>query len=240
MIAHSIILAMVLWLFNTANSMTSLNSFLMASILMIVASSRLAVRRPAIVHLVVVSMLVVSFCVVFMGVSPDVLKTMGRNPTLTDRTEVWGVLLTLVTNPILGTGFESYWLGPRLEKMWSLYWWHPNEAHNGYIEIYLNLGWLGVALLAMIIVTGYRTAFAAWRRNDPAGSLLLAYFFVGLVFNFTEAAFFRMLAPAWLFFLFAIVSVPAVAYRTVRTTSQSLTSPISHGQRLSALSEGAV
>ena len=124
--------------------------------------------------------------------------------------EVWGNLLILVRHPLVGTGFESFWLGPRLERLWSIYWWHPNEAHNGYLEIYLNLGWIGLTLLGLVIVTGYQKVLRTWRRNPSMGSIWLSFFFVGLVYNFTEAAFFKMLAPAWIFYLFATVGAPAV------------------------------
>lgn len=212
MIAQAMFLFMIFWLFRVANSMTSLNAFLMGSILLFAANSRLVIRRPALVHFLIAAMVAVSSAVLFLGVDPSVLETMGRNPTLTDRTDVWGALLSLVKNPILGTGFESFWLGPRLESLWNTYWWRPNEAHNGYLEIYLNLGWLGLALLAMVIAWGYRNIFGAWRRNVSNGSLLLAFFLVGLVYNFTEAAFFRMQAPAWIFFLFAVTSVSVLSY----------------------------
>jgi len=211
LIAHGIVLSMVFWLFWVANSMTSITSFLMASTLLLWANSRASIRNPVIVHLLIAVMIAVSASVVFLGVSPGVLKTMGRNPTLTDRTEIWTVCLSLVQNPVLGTGFESFWLGPRLEKMWSMYWWRPSEAHNGYLEIFLNLGWVGVAWLVVIVATGYRRVFNVWRSNVSTGSLLLAYFFMGLVYNFTEAAFFRMMAPAWIFLLLAMTSLPDAA-----------------------------
>jgi exopolysaccharide production protein ExoQ len=202
---------MVFWLFATINSMTSLSAFLMASTLILAMNLRTVIRRPAILHLLIASMLVVSSSVVFLGASPGALETMGRDPTLTDRTEVWGVLLSLAGNPWVGTGFESFWLGPRLEALWRHYWWHPGEAHNGYLEVYLNLGWIGVTLLAVLLVTGYRTAIRAWRNNTPTGSLMLAYFYVALVYNFTEAAFLRMQAPAWIFCLFAITVVTPIS-----------------------------
>jgi hypothetical protein len=78
-------------------------------------------------------------------------------------------------------------------------------------------------LLAVIIVTGYRKVFRGWRRDVTTGSLPLAFFFVGLVYNFTEAAFFKMLAPAWWFFLFAIVSVPAVSLRKKAVDAELVT-----------------
>lgn len=221
MIAYEVILAMVFWLFWLMDAKTSMSCFLMASVLLLAGNSRAVIRRPWIVHLLVVSMLAVSASVVFLDVSPAALQALGRNPTLTDRTVIWGQMLSQVRDPVFGTGFESFWLGPRLDALWRLNpMLRPNEAHNGYLEIFLNLGWMGVALLGFILAAGYRTVFKAWRSNDSRGSLLLAYFFVGLVFNFTEAAFFRMLAPTWLFVLFAMVSVPTAWYREINISDQ--------------------
>ena len=225
MIAQAVFLVLVAWLLYKTNSMTSLSCFLMGSVLLVAANLRVVIRKPLLVHLLVVAMLIAAVMVLFFGVSPGALETMGRNATLTDRTEVWAMLLTLVKNPWLGTGFESFWLGPRLERMWDRYWWHPGEAHNGYLEIFINLGWVGVALLGGVIMTGYRKIFRAWRNNIPISNLCLAYFFVGLVYNFTEAAFFRMLAPAWLFFLFAIVGVSAFSSRKGKLSERSLVQP---------------
>ena len=222
MIAPVVVLAMVFWLFRTSDSMTSFTSFLMAGILLLAVGFRTVIRKPALVHILIVSMLAVSSSVVFFGASPSALKALGRDPTLTDRTEIWAVVSGMVQNPLVGTGFESFWLGPRLENMWSRYWWHPQEAHNGYLEIFLALGWIGVVLLIFVIAMGYQTVFSAWRHNAPTGSLMLAYFLIGLVYNFTEAAFFKMQAVAWMFFLFAIIKVPPLSYRKTRVLSPNL------------------
>ena len=240
LISQGGLLVMVFWLFWISNSMTSMSCFLMASILLIAANSRAVIRRPAMVHLLAASMLAVSSMVVFLDVSPDILAAMGRNPTLTDRTEVWGILRSLAGSPLFGTGFESYWLGPRLEKLWNIYWWHPNEAHNGYLEIFLQLGWVGVGLLAFVIFTGYRNVFRAWRQDVRNGSIFLAFFFVGLVYNFTEAAFFRMLAPAWIFFLFAIVSVPALRNEPFEEAFAQPSTPLAYEKAHSAYRQEVV
>jgi len=221
-IANGVILAMVVWLFYLIDSVTALCTFLMASALLLVMNFRAVMRRPAVVHLLVASMVAVSASVVFLSFNPEALHAMGRNSTLTDRTDLWAQLLSMVRNPLFGTGFESFWLGPRLEEVWRLVPWRPLQAHDGYLEVYLNLGWTGVALLLVVLGRGYWTVFRALRRNDPAGNLWLAYFFVGLAYNYTEAAFFRIQAPAWLFFLFAIVSVPAVSRRKSRPVSAEL------------------
>lgn len=207
LIAHGMILAMVLWLFTLAGSMTALCAFLMGSGLLLATSARTSARRPAVVHLLVAGMISGSAFVLFFGVSP-ILEALGKDSTLTDRTEIWSLLYGMVASPLIGTGFESFWLGPRLEAVWKVYSWGPNQAHNGYIEVFLNLGWIGVALLAVVIATGYMTVFSAFRKRLPLGDLMLAYFVVGVIYNFTEAALFRMMAPAWIVLLLAMIKVP--------------------------------
>ena len=130
---------------------------------------------------------------------------MGRDPTLTGRTAIWNLVLGMTANPLFGTGFESFWLGSRLQTMWSIYWWHPNEAHNGYIEIFLDLGWVGVALLAVLLLSGFRNTFTAVRQQAEAGGLLLAYLVVVLIYNLTESAF-RELDPIWFVLLLSVIA----------------------------------
>ncbi len=222
LIAHGVILAMVVYLFRFANSMTSLACFLLGIVVLLVVGLRLTgrkpsmvlgvefrpiVRTPLMVHAVVASLIAVPGAVLFVGIE-GVLEMMGKDPTLTDRTLIWGLLLGMTTNTWFGTGFENFWLGPRLDKIWSVYSWGPNQAHNGYLEIFLNLGWIGIALLAIILAIGYQTVMTGLRRSPSTGGLMLAYFVVGIVYNFTEAAFFRILTPAWFVLLLAITKVP--------------------------------
>jgi len=218
---HGAVLAMVLWLLSITHSMTASFSLLMAGTLLILTNLRGVIQRPAIVPALGAVMLVISVAVLFLGLSPGTLEAIGKDPTLTDRTELWTLLLGLVRNPLIGTGFDSFWLGPRLQKIWSVYWWTPNEAHNGYIEVFLNLGWIGIALLGAVLVHGYRSVLAGWRRNAQLGSLCIAYFMVGLVFNFTEAAFFKMGAPVWIFFLLAITGVRKISQQSSLRSGQS-------------------
>lgn len=221
LIAPAAILAMSSWLLFTVNSMTSLACFIQASAIILAVNFNSTIRRPAPLYLLVAAMVTISFSVLFLGVSQSAFELMGRSQNLTDRTDIWSLLLTLVPEPLLGAGFESFWLGRRLDKIWSIYSWQPMEAHNGYLEVFLNLGWIGVALLAVVIVKGYRTTVTACCRNLPASDLMLAYFIVGMVYNFTEAAFFRMMTPVWLFFLLAIASVSEFPRRRIRALQEN-------------------
>jgi len=110
-------------------------------------------------------------------------------------------------NPLLGTGFESFWLGDRPRLIQRTYELILNEAHNGYLEVFLNLGWIGVALLAIVFATGYRNIAMALRREPDTGSLRLAYFITAVAYNCTESAI-RIMHPVWIFFLLATIAVP--------------------------------
>jgi hypothetical protein len=69
------------------------------------------------------------------------------------------------------------------------------------------LGWVGVALLAIILITRYSRIVAAVRQMAPLANVRLAYFIVAVVYNFTEAGF-KMMHPVWITFLLAIMVVP--------------------------------
>src|SRR5437867_3540828 len=218
--AQGALLAMVLWLFWKVNSLTALACFSLAGGVIVVTSLPALRRRRALVHLPVAVALCFAGAALFLNVGAELVETMGREATVTGRTGRWEKLLAMTQNPLLGTGFESFWLGTRLEELAADYWWHPNEAHNGYLEVFLNLGWLGVALLGFVMVTGYRNVVSAFRRDPDLGGLKLGYFVAGTMYGFTEAAF-RMLNPVWILFVLAVVAVPKANASPVRSATPS-------------------
>jgi O-antigen ligase len=129
---------------------------------------------------------------------------------------VWNDVLSIHVNRIVGAGFESFWLGPRLERMWELYWWHPIEAHNGYIETYINLGAIGVVILLVLFGTGYRNIFRLLREDPVAGRIRLAYAFVCVAYNLTEAAI-HTLSIVWIFALLSMMAIPKTLNRRAAT-----------------------
>jgi exopolysaccharide production protein ExoQ len=202
--AYSAVLLMIVWLLAECNSTTSIAGLIMAGGVMVVSTRPSLVRKPAVVHLLVLAVLAVALFPIFLDSS--VLSAVGKDPTLTGRTETWKLLLSLPINPWLGTGFESFWMGNRLQQLWdALPNFYLNEAHNGYIEVYLNLGWVGVSLIGLILITGYRDIIDAFRRNPERGALLLGFFLAVLFESLTEAAF-RMMSPSWIFLLLASIA----------------------------------
>lgn len=210
LLAHGTILLMIGWLLYMCDSMTSITGLAMAGGVMLLVSRPLFIRKKALVHGLVLAVIGFALFATLLDPGSGLLQDLGRSPTLTGRTEIWSLVLSVPINPWVGTGFESFWLGSRLFKMRHSGFGIPlNEAHNGYIEVYLNLGWAGVTLLALLLLTGYRRIIAAFREDPEWGALFLGFFLTTLFESLTEAAF-RMMTPSWIFLLLAIVAASQV------------------------------
>jgi len=136
-----------------------------------------------------------------------ILGLLGRNPTLTNRTEIWAILETFVVNPIVGAGFMSFWSGARLEEIWKALGVTINQAHNGYFEQYLNLGYVGLGLLGMMILSGL-LAIRRHMQEDPAAGLLrFSFIIIALLYNSTEASFYGI-NNMWMLLLLGCLEVP--------------------------------
>ena len=121
---HGILLLMIGYLFAKANSMTSLGSFIIGVCVLTVLG--LPFFRRNINHLgsyVVWGPLLLS-PLMLMGsdfiVSKSVEAT-GHDLTFWGRVELWKNIISLKINPLIGTGYESFWNGKWVEKIWELY-----------------------------------------------------------------------------------------------------------------------
>ena len=207
LIAHGTILAMALWLFWMADSVTSFGCFLVGGALIAVTNLSGLARKPAAVHVLALGTVSLCLFALFFDPSARLAEAMGRESTLTGRTEFWAELLSMRENAWFGTGFRSFWLGERAKWLWENHWWRPTQAHNGYLEVFLNLGWLGVALLGLVIACGYRNVVGALHWDRELGGLRLAFFMVAVLYNLTEAAF-RGPHIVWIVFFLAVTVVP--------------------------------
>jgi len=209
LLAHGIVLAMALWLFGKNDSSTALASFLLGAMLLMI-TTRFVGGDPARVHVIVAAIAMsVLFGVLFPNSYTYVVEALGRNTTLTGRTEIWDDLFHMDFNSWLGTGFESFWLGKRADYLANKYYFHPNQAHNGYIEMYVNLGLIGVGFLILLMVSGYWRIANAFRENVGLSTLRLALFMTAAVYNVTEATF-KVMHPIWIVFLLVIAARPGL------------------------------
>jgi exopolysaccharide production protein ExoQ len=211
LLAYGTIIAMIIWLLDQCNSTTSIVGLISAGGVMWLASH--PSRKPALVHLLVLVVLGIAVTAVFFDPGGGMVEALGKDPTLTGRKDIWKLLVSWPKNPWVGQGFESFWLGDRLIQIRNALDDFPiNEAHNGYIEVYLNLGWAGVCLIVLLLVSGYKRVIYGIRRNPEKGSLFLGFFLCTLFFSLTEAAF-RLNCISWIFLLLVTMAASGVVLR---------------------------
>jgi len=198
----------IVWLLNTCNSATSRTCLLIACLVILAAHSKAIQRQTGILTMAIpVAFLLYAFLFFGLGLSGDFASAVGRT-SLSGRPEIWRIVLSQRTNPLLGTGYESFWLGPRLERIWTAGMGGINESHNGYLEVYLNLGYVGLFLLLLFVVAVYRNICKGLKPFSSVTSLSLAIW-TAFVFHNTSEVDFRS-GLMWLIFVLAALAVSGV------------------------------
>jgi O-antigen ligase len=191
------------WLLYTVHSSTSTVSLLVGILVMLFLGLRLVDPRLIGTYMIIgcVGFTLANY---FFGLIDGMIDLLGKDPTLTDRTKVWALVLQVQNSPFLGAGFESFWLGDRRERIWDEFWWHPIQAHNGYLETYLSLGLVGVGLMLALIISAFFKGRRSLLAGYDFGRFRLGFISAFVLYNWTEAAF-KATHPVW--FVFYIVAI---------------------------------
>ena len=135
-----------------------------------------------------VSMLLVSS-------AEDILAIFGRDFTLSGRTDLWiAVLEKIGERPWLGYGYGGFWLGFNGESVdvWNAVKWHPPHSHNGFLDLWLDLGLLGLSIFAFSFIAACFRCVAWLRQNHNSEGLWpIVYLTFLLLANLTESSLLR-------------------------------------------------
>lgn len=206
------LLLMGVYLLYMCDSQTSLMCLTLASAILF--TSRIPIFRKRIgamgLYALIGAVAFVSLDNVFELKKMVVEDMMGRDMTFTGRTDVWEALFAVQTDPLIGTGFCSFWDNDFYQS--KLPEWVAFSAHNGYIEMYLDGGMIGVAVLGLMLAG---VALILNKRLSGGGMYPLLRFAVlvaTIIGNLSESHYGRM-SPLWFMFLFSAMDPPATASR---------------------------
>jgi O-antigen ligase len=186
---NSFFLFLISWLLIKSGSATSFGSFIIGCGIFIGLGMPVIKRNVKnIGNFIFLAFFIVLILQSLFNVTELFTRSLGRDMTFTERTYIWKDLLNLGTDPLMGTGYDSLWLGERLETIWEKYR-GLNEAHNGYLEIYLELGVIGLFLFIGFLISIYRKIRRSLIVNFDYGRFRAAFFLIFLLYNVTEAAY---------------------------------------------------
>ena len=122
---------------------------------------------------------------------PQVLGALGRNATLSGRTEIWDLVLgSIAKRPLLGYGYYAFWQGLRGESANIILGahWMFGYAHNGVLEICLQLGLVGTALFFITLIQAIGNAWICLRNGCPPGvQWYIGVIALTIVYNIDES-----------------------------------------------------
>jgi exopolysaccharide production protein ExoQ len=212
------LLGMGAYLLRLCDSKTSILCFLIGS--MMLGASRLSWfrQRASQIGFLTLAGFAGFFLLDWMfGIKGAVLRMLGRDATLTGRTEVWEFLLSLKTDPVFGTGFCSFWSDKRYLS--QLPDWIGYSAHNGYLEAYIDGGYFALFFLGiLLLVTGTRI-YSHLRKSDNY-SLIRFAFFTAMVIGCVSESHFGRMSPLSFVFLLAVIGY-APTFATYRAQQKA-------------------
>jgi O-antigen ligase len=145
------------------------------------------------------------------------LELIGKDATLSDRTEIWkAVMASILKKPLLGYGYGAFWqglLGPSADVIISIHF-GIGHAHNGFLNVWLEMGAAGLALVVFVFVRAGRQCL---RLSDWSDSIrwYMGVLFLVLVSNFDESFLFNTNDLIWMLFILAAAQIASL-YRSER------------------------
>lgn len=139
----------------------------------------------------------------------DLANLLGRDLTLTGRVPLWEhVLARIQERPWTGWGYQAFWTVPAFADyvLLTLAWPAPN-AHSGYLEVALGLGWPGLALTLVLLAQALVRALRTYAKGDRLlGELALLLLVAFLVRNLVESELLQQSGMLWLLFTTLLIA----------------------------------
>jgi len=159
-----------------------------------------------------VCMVVLHSIVHFSADSPfgEFIALLGRDVTMTGRTFIWDdVYAATAQSPFLGVGFGGFWIGRLANIPWNAHMtWVLAQAHSGYADTYLQLGYLGAAVLVIVIFTSLPRLLDTLSDDFDFACFRITLFITIIFVNMTESIYLRGDHHLWLILMMILWMVP--------------------------------
>ena len=152
------------------------------------------------------------------------LSVNNKDATLSGRTVLWDSLWDFIQQkPWIGYGYGSFFSGEAKEVnlLWQIHDWKPVHSHNGYIQLLLNIGFIG----SVVFIFGFISCLfnSLWKylvAKDLKMLWTFSFLMYNVFLNFTEVSFFTS-SNIW---IIAIASIYSMKITTESKTPKIITS----------------
>jgi exopolysaccharide production protein ExoQ len=207
-----IVIGIAIFLIFTSDSKTALGLAIVTPFvagLTLIAAKKLRLS-PAII------LLSIPICFVLLSSVSNL--SMGRlsymlygDSTLTGRTIIWDFAsYEIARRPLFGWGYQSFWLvGPDAPSIVDAPGWikeMPN-AHNGYYDTTLEMGYVGYSLLVIFIIATLHAIGRVAYRDGARAWLVLSLALYIICFNYLESLWMRGFEFLWVVFLIVAAEI---------------------------------
>jgi len=197
-LADGLVFAIALFLLNGfkgAYSATAIGFLIVGTAsLLFLYRMKIYVRQMAtfLILMVALGLLFLFFADSLVPIATDIFH---RDATFTGRTDIWRLVLEVASrNPMLGVGYGGYW-GLQDGMIYSTV--GVREAHNGYLEVYLDAGMVGLALFFAFLLAHYLKALRKLNDAHDWGLFGICFLMMTLMHNFSESNFLRTSSYFW-------------------------------------------
>lgn len=181
-------------------------------------------RSSAKIQYVVFVLVLISIsAIALIGTSAEnvVVELTGKDLTFSGRVDLWDLVLSKIAEkPLLGYGYGAFWLNEvgesgKINAALDLMY---DTAHNGYLDLMLDLGVVGLILFFIVFLSYFVSFFKEYFIHQKEEYFWgFSFLFIQLIYNFFEGNFVKLNSLYWILFLFAITSYHMSFVKVVRS-----------------------
>jgi exopolysaccharide production protein ExoQ len=153
---------------------------------------------------------------------------LNKDITLTGRTDIWELVIDVIhKKPWFGYGYDAFWsqgLKGDAAYVWRAFLWEAPHAHNGFLDIWVQLGFVGIALLLMGLYFHLFHGLVQLRYTTEPEYLWPVVLLVYCIFNnLTETTFLRSNDLLWVLYVATTLQGYVTAVRPRAQTDMTMT-----------------
>jgi exopolysaccharide production protein ExoQ len=159
---------------------------------------------------------ILGLAIAVIVIQPEFLfSLLGKDSTLTGRTEIWDAVLgSIAKRPLAGYGYQAFWLGFKGEsyRIILTVTWALAQAQNGFLDVMLEMGAGALLIVLLIFGFAFRDAISCLLQSrDEAQLRAVEWYFaiviLTLIYNLDESFLFEPRHLGSYMFLIACVGL---------------------------------